>query len=108
MAIDCLWLRQKVSQCEYAYYRHQKEAEMNAFKCSFCGHAYAVDKVTQYIYRHDGNFLIVNQVPCQECEYCGEQYFAAGVLKRIEQDFHEIHEGRRQVPRLNIPVEQFA
>lgn len=81
---------------------------MNDFKCSFCGHTRCTSKTTQYIYRHNGEFLVVNNVPCQECDFCGEQYFDAAVLKRIEQDFQDIHAGRRQTARLSVPVEQFV
>ncbi|MEK7398331.1 MAG: YgiT-type zinc finger protein, partial [Candidatus Poribacteria bacterium] len=36
--------------------------------CGFCGNKNFRIKKVQYIYRHDGNFLIVNDVPCEECE----------------------------------------
>jgi len=52
--------------------------------CNFCGNKNFRIKKVQYIYRHDGKFLIVNDVPCEECEYCGEQYFKSDVLKKIE------------------------
>lgn len=81
---------------------------MNDFKCLFCGHTHAAAKTTQYIYRHNGEFLVVNKVPCEECEFCGEQYFDAAVLKQIEQDFQDIHSGRRKADHLSVPVEQFA
>ena len=81
---------------------------MASFKCSFCGHTQASLKKVQYIYRHDGNFLIVNDVPCEECEYCGEQYFEATALKHIEADFQKIREGKKQVQHLNVPIEQFV
>lgn len=43
--------------------------------CNFCGNKNFRSKCVQYIYRHNGQFLIVENVPCEECEYCGEQYF---------------------------------
>ena len=59
--------------------------------CSFCGNKNFKIKKVQYVYKHDDKFLIVNDVPCEECEYCGEQYFKADVLKKIEKDFMEIY-----------------
>ena len=56
--------------------------------CSFCGNGNFRNKEVQYIYKHDGKYLIVNNVPCEECEYCGEQYFKAKALKKIEADFN--------------------
>ena len=77
--------------------------------CSFCGNKNFRIKKVQYIYRHDGKFLIVNDVPCEECEYCGEQYFKADVLKKIENDFMEIHSiGRKPKQLIQIPIEEFA
>ena len=81
---------------------------MVSAKCSFCGHVGMAPKRTQYIYRRDGAFLIVNDVPCEECEFCGEQYFEAAVLKKIEADFLDIRKGNRKVHRLSVPVEQFV
>jgi YgiT-type zinc finger domain-containing protein len=77
--------------------------------CNFCGNKNFRIKKVQYIYRHDGKFLIVNDVPCEECEYCGEQYFKADVLKKIENDFMEIHSiGRKPKQLIQIPIEEFT
>jgi len=77
--------------------------------CNFCGNKNFKLKKVQYIYRHDGKFLIVNDVPCVECEYCGEQYFKADVLKKIENDFMEIHAiGRKPKQLIQIPIEEFT
>ena len=77
--------------------------------CSFCGNKNFREKNVQYIYKHNGQFLVVNNVPCEECEYCGEQYFKGDVLKRIERDFEFVY-SRRKKARLTIrvPVEQYA
>jgi len=77
--------------------------------CNFCGHAHFRHRQVQYIYRHAGKYLIVNQVPCEECEYCGEQYFAAPVLRKIEAEFHAIHVvGRPPTHSISVPVEEYA
>ena len=54
--------------------------------CHFCGNTEFKHRTVQYLYRHDNNLLFVNNVPCVECAFCGEQYFEAKVLKQIEQD----------------------
>ena len=77
--------------------------------CSFCGNKNFRDVRTQYIYRHDGKMMIVDEVPCEECEYCGEQYFTADVLGKIEQDFMDVYAHRRKAQsEITVPVEQFA
>ncbi len=77
--------------------------------CNFCGNKNFKDARVQYIYRHDGKFLIVNDVPCEQCEFCGEQYFPAGVLQKIEADFQALQTKRRKAPaEILVPVESFA
>ncbi|MBF0337312.1 MAG: YgiT-type zinc finger protein [Nitrospirae bacterium] len=77
--------------------------------CNFCGNSSFVEKRVQYIYKHDDRFLIVNGVPCQECTFCGEQYFEAVVLKKIEKDFRDIYfYGKVVEQEIKVPVEEFA
>ncbi|MBF0316948.1 MAG: YgiT-type zinc finger protein [Nitrospirae bacterium] len=77
--------------------------------CNFCGDNSFIEKRVQYIYKHDDRFLIVNSVPCQECGFCGEQYFEAAVLKKIEKDFHDIYfHGRAVEQEIKVPVEEFV
>lgn len=77
--------------------------------CNFCGNKDFQKRRVQYIYKHNNNFLIVNNVPCEECEYCGEQYFKVEVLKKIEKDFERIYlSGKRPRKKIEVPVEEFA
>jgi YgiT-type zinc finger domain-containing protein len=86
-----------------------KEVRKMSKLCNFCGNKNFKIKNIQYIYRHDDKFLIVNDVPCEECEYCGEQYFKADVLKKIEKDFMEIYSiGKKSRNSIQVPVEEFA
>ena len=52
--------------------------------CAFCGHKHLTAKTTRYIHQQADELLIVDDVPCLACDYCGEQYFDAAVLKAIE------------------------
>jgi len=77
--------------------------------CNFCGNRNFKSKRVQYIYRYNNRFLIVNDVPCEECEYCGEQYFKADVLKKIERDFMDVYSSGKKSKRLiEVPVEDFV
>lgn len=52
---------------------------------------------------------MVDNVPCEECEYCGEQYFKAEVLKKIEENFGAIYfSGKKAKKEVTVPVEEFA
>ena len=77
--------------------------------CSFCGHKELQSRQTQYIYRYNGQFLIVDDVPCLQCAYCGEQYFEGLVLRDIEKRFNELHvHGQKASKEVQIPVEHFS
>lgn len=78
-------------------------------KCNFCGNKNFNNVKVQYVYKHDNKFLIVDDVPCEQCEYCGEQYFEGKVLTRIEEEFQRIHvQGKKPLQELRVPIEQFA
>ncbi|MDD2717503.1 MAG: type II toxin-antitoxin system MqsA family antitoxin [Candidatus Wallbacteria bacterium] len=78
-------------------------------KCSFCGNKNLRQKDVQYIFRREGKMLLVNDVPCIECEFCGERYFAGEILKKIELDFAEIyHNGKKTTKTIKVPVESFV
>lgn len=78
-------------------------------QCSFCGHAHLSEKRTRYIHQTGDDILIVEDVPCLECEYCGEQYFAIDNLKTIEAD-HDALVAKKKRPRrtLQVSVEEFS
>ncbi|NEX16531.1 MAG: hypothetical protein C1943_07865, partial [Halochromatium sp.] len=41
---------------------------------------------TRYIHQQGDELLIVEEVPCLRCDYCGEEYFDISTLKKIETD----------------------
>ncbi|MEO5379005.1 MAG: YgiT-type zinc finger protein [Magnetococcus sp. DMHC-6] len=67
------------------------------------------DKKVEYLYRSGGRFLVVTDVPCLECEFCGEQYFEAVVLKKIERDFIAIQNTEKKpLKTIIVPIEAFS
>ncbi len=78
-------------------------------KCPFCGNAHMTQRKTRYIYHRGDRFMIVNDVPCLRCDYCGEEYFEAAILNKIESDFRDIEATIKQPQQvIEIPVEDFA
>lgn len=87
---------------------HMNEDSMNT-KCNFCGNKNFKATKAQYIYRHNNQFLIVNDVPCEQCEYCGEQYFEGKVLSHIEEEFQNIYtKGKKSKEEVKVPIEWFS
>jgi len=77
--------------------------------CSFCGNTDFKSKLVDYVYRRGDDMLMVHRVPAIECDYCGERYYEADVLARIESDFEAIKDGTREVEKhLSVPVEDYS
>ncbi len=77
--------------------------------CSFCGNKNLKQSKTEYTYKHNGKYLLINKVPCIQCEYCGEKYFEAKVLKQIETEFSNIYSGKKKINKeIIMPTENFS
>jgi YgiT-type zinc finger domain-containing protein len=77
-------------------------------QCVFCGNKNLTAKMTRYLYQCQDDMLLVEQVPCIECDFCGEQYFDIQVLKKIEADHNDINAHRKQPSRfIRVAVEEF-
>ena len=77
-------------------------------QCLFCSHRNMADKHVEYFYRSGERFLVVTDVPCLECEFCGEHYFEAAVLKKIERDFVAIQNtDKKPMKTITVPVDAF-
>ncbi|WP_069470755.1 YgiT-type zinc finger protein [Candidatus Marithrix sp. Canyon 246] len=78
-------------------------------KCHFCGNKNFKETKVQYIYKHNGKFLIMDDVPCEQCEFCGEQYFEGKILRQIETEFNNIYvQGKKPIKELHVPIESFS
>ena len=82
---------------------------MNETRCHICGSVDFEERRVEYIYRRDGEYLVVQNVPCEVCLHCGERYYQGEVLLSIERRFRAIHDRqvKPQSQRL-IPVEVYA
>jgi len=78
-------------------------------KCSFCGNTHLKSVMAEYTWRHDGHCMIFHNVPAMQCEYCGEKYFDAQTLKRIEKESLSILQcDKKPSEEIRVPVEDFA
>ena len=68
--------------------------------CEYCGGAIIEKRVTLHR-KVRGKYILIENVPAGVCTQCGTRYFAANVLKTIE----EMTRGRRAVERrVSVPV----
>ena len=82
---------------------------MKNSKCHFCCSEDFEERRGEYIYRRNGKYLIVRDVPYEVCLHCGERYYPASTLLAIERRFKTIQEQKSE-PRetLLVPIEPFA
>jgi len=64
----------------------------NKIQCSFCGSDHYEERRIEYLYSHQGEYLLVPNTPVEVCLNCGMVYYAAAVLKEIERRFFAIHQ----------------
>ena len=77
--------------------------------CHFCGNKNFKESKVQYTYKRDNRYMMVDDVPCEQCEFCGEQYFEANVLKNIEREFEAIHsKGKNIKKKVVVPIEAYT
>ena len=68
--------------------------------CQYCKGAIVEKRVTLHR-KVKGNYVLIENVPAGVCTECGMRYYAANVLKMIEESVR----GRRQVDReVTVPV----
>ena len=63
---------------------------MKQAKCNFCGSDRYEERRIEYLYSHDGEYLLVPNTPVDICSDCGMIYYDAKVLKEIEKHFFAI------------------
>lgn len=77
--------------------------------CAFCGHKHLTATTTRYLHEQAGELLIVDDVPCLQCDYCGECYFDAPVLKAIEAEHTAIVQQHKKPQAIKpVAVESFT
>lgn len=71
--------------------------------CEYCGGEIVEKRVTLHR-KVKGNYVLIENVPAGVCSECGTRYFAANVLKTIEESVH----GRKRADReVVVPVYAF-
>ncbi len=53
-------------------------------KCMSCKYDSMVDSTTAYFAQLHNCYVIIENVPCKTCPQCGETYFSASVMEKID------------------------
>lgn len=58
------------------------------FKCHVCGNTTAKSELTSEVFNIDGRRVMVERIPSQVCERCGESAFSRETTERIRRLVH--------------------
>ena len=82
---------------------------MKQVRCNFCGSDRYEERKTEYLYSHDGQYLLVPNTPVEVCLNCGTVYYDAAVLKEIERRFFAIQKKTEEPDRyIEVPEKAYA
>ncbi len=76
---------------------------MTMFKCHVCGHHAAKSELVSEVFNLAGRRVLVERIPAQVCEHCGEATFSRETTEAIRQMLH----GAGQ-PVKTVPLDVFA
>jgi YgiT-type zinc finger domain-containing protein len=73
------------------------------FKCHVCGSTSATEKSVSEVFTIDGRPVLVEHIPAQVCDRCGEATFSRTTTEKVRRLVHG--EGR---PIRTVPMDVFA
>jgi YgiT-type zinc finger domain-containing protein len=83
--------------------------EKKKAQCPFCGSNDFEKRQIEYLYSHEGQYLLVPDMPVEICANCGMVYYEGTVLEEIERRFFAIHQNREEPERyVQLPVAAYA
>jgi YgiT-type zinc finger domain-containing protein len=82
---------------------------MGEVRCNFCGSDRHEERKIEYLYSHEGKYLLVPNTPVEVCLDCGMTYYDAAVLKEIERRFFAIHHKTEKPDRyVEVPEKAYT
>ncbi len=82
---------------------------MGKIQCNFCGSERYEERRIEYLYSHQGKYLLVPNTPVEVCLDCGMIYYDAAVLKEIERHFFAIlHNDEKPDSYIEMPAKAYG
>lgn len=64
------------------------------FKCHVCGGTAAKNEFVSEVFTIDGRRILVEHIPAQVCERCGEPIFSREITEKVRRLVHEAQPSR--------------
>ncbi|CDB90882.1 ygiT-type zinc finger domain protein [Clostridium sp. CAG:253] len=52
--------------------------------CMFCKCDTVTQSLTTHVVNYNGAIIVIKNVPCEECEQCGEKFYTDDVAEKLE------------------------
>lgn len=69
--------------------------------CMFCKCDTVKAATTTHVVDHESSIIIIRNVPCEECERCGEKFYTDEVAERLEQIVNEAKKRMQEISVTN-------
>lgn len=63
-------------------FENQKKGEINM--CMFCKNTTTIQSTTTHVVNYKDCIIVIKNVPCLECDQCGEKYYTDEVAEKLE------------------------
>lgn len=81
-----------------------RNRELEGECCDFCDNGTLELKFCREIIGHNGELIVIQNVPTYVCNYCGMHYHLANVAKRMR----SIAENKEQIDyQISVPIAEF-
>jgi HTH-type transcriptional regulator/antitoxin MqsA len=78
------------------------KAKVSMFKCHVCGGMAAKSEFVSEVFMIDGRRVLVERIPAQVCERCGEATFSRETTEKVRRLVHDAR------PAKTVPLDVFA
>lgn len=52
--------------------------------CMYCKSSKTVESTTTHVVNYNNSIIVIKNVPCLECDQCGEKYYTDEVAEKLE------------------------
>ena len=52
--------------------------------CMYCKNSTTINSTTTHVVNYKNCIIVIKNVPCLECEQCGEKYYTDEVVEQLE------------------------
>lgn len=71
--------------------------------CMFCASGKLVNSTTTHVVNYKGCVIVVKNVPCLECDHCGETYYSDEVAEKLEKIVNNAKRVMQEIAVVNFP-----